>query len=625
MINAYIRQSLPKICVSAFWILLFLICALLMRNLLMTAYIEFDLETSHSDQFAIYWANEGQIYSESRVARAHLTPHRKQYILPLGDLKKMSTLRIDPTVSRSSVRISRVRIYQFGYDTYHLSPEQAAQQFTLRNQVLRVNPTPSGLEIFSSGTDPQLEWNISKLQKSKPQTPYQSIIIRSILLFTLFVFVFKWTREFDQEYNVIPYAMLVAFILMFSMASVSRINAHPDEYVHVLAARHYISNHSPPSACEPGTEQSYSPYGFSRLNSTEIAYFLTGKYAAAVAFLPTKDIFKLRFFNISLFALLLILSIRSHSFRLLCIPLLAMPQTWYLFSYVNSDALALFTGLILTQQIIDPQSILRTLIDSGSQVKQLSGSLFLGLVLTCCALIKKNYYALDLFLVGWIALQYALSSRSIRADVLKIIPAVIIAGVLFSCWIFVHEQANDFERKQRIVECQQSKVHYRFRKDTPLKEQYHSLYWKDKGYPFSDLFKNHWGTKIFQSAFGHFGYLDIKGPRYYYSFLSIVSILLLLYVIVEILRQGTVNQKLTMFMVVGMGILLLCITAWKSWTKDFQPQGRYLFPMIPIIGLLLVHCRQILKPRVITSLILLMFIAGIFFFVQVGLVEIRRG
>ena len=625
MIISYLRHNRNLLIKSGLWCLLFVVCILLIRNLLLTAYLEFDLDVSHTDDFAVYWADEEQGYSEDRVGRLQFTPHRKQYILPLGNVNDISTLRIDPTTSTTSIRISRIQIHQFGYETFHLTSKNALQQFVPRNQIAGIHKAGTAVDIQSSGSDPQLIWNIKDLLKKQKDSIFIETIIRAFCLFTLLLIVFKWTRELDNNYGIIPYAMLVAFILILSMSSVSRINAHPDEYVHVLAARHYIDNHTPVQACKAGTEQSYSPYGFSRLNATEIAYFLNGKFTSLVAFMPTKDIFKVRLFNISLFAILLILSIRSVPFRILCIPLLAMPQTWYLFSYVNSDAFALFISLILTQQLIDSNSSLRNLIASKKKQSRIAGSLGIGFLFAFCLLIKKNFYALDIFLVGWCTLQYFYSQRSIIADLKKLVPAIFIASVFYSGWIFVHEQANDFQRTQRITECQQTKVHYRYRKDTPPHDQYHSLYWRDKGYAFTDLFRNHWGTKIFQSTFAHFGYLDILGADYYYSLLAIIATLLLLYICIEVLRHGTLDQKLTLFMAVGIGMLLISITAWKSWTKDFQPQGRYLFPLIPVLGLLLMQCRELLKPRIISSLILIMFIAGVFFFVQVGLVEIRRG
>jgi len=68
---------------------------------------------------------------------------------------------------------------------------------------------------------------------------------------------------------------------------------------------------------------------------------------------------------------------------------------------------------------------------------------------------------------------------------------------------------------------------------------------------------------------------------------------------------------------------LIAASLWQSWTVSFQAQGRYLAPILPMLGVLLYHLQPAiagrLPGRVFDGLVLALFALGVYSFIFVGL------
>lgn len=606
------------------WSLVTLVALLIGHKALNTAVVEIEISSPHRSGFSIYWADEAQNYSESRVTHIRTYPHRKHYRLLIGGMRDIVRLRIDPTTRPETVTIRELSIYQFGFEPIRLRGTQLHRIKPFRRAEI-LDPGSSRLTVRSHGADPQLELTIDALRVEHAMPPGIDLW-PALVIIVLCVGFAKSIRAMSRDYAFVPYAMLVAFTLVFVMSTLSRINAHPDEYVHIQAARYYIDHHQPPGACSEDTLHSYSPYGVSRLDSTEIAYFLTGKFAGALSFLPVGDAILLRYFNVFLLGILLLLSVRSVPFRMICLPVLASPQVWYVFSYVNSEGTALFAGLVVAHQLLNEESALRQLLAGNSGRRHRAWRwLGLGSLAALLLLIKKNFFVLDLFLASWVVVIFWFDTHHQYAQYARrLFPVTLVALLLYGAWIVSYEAANDFHRAENVEACRDRMVKPTYRPDASPESLHPTLYWRDRGYPFGRLFEQHWGTKVFYSAFGHFGYLEYLGPKTYYRIVAIVLLSFFAYVGYAAFRRGNTAQRLTAALGLGMFILLLALTMWVSWTKDFQPQGRYFFPMVPIVGLVLGYLRRLLDQRIVTAAFLLLFALSAYFFIFIGLFAIPK-
>ncbi len=117
------------------------------------------------------------------------------------------------------------------------------------------------------------------------------------------------------------------------------------------------------------------------------------------------------------------------------------------------------------------------------------------------------------------------------------------------------------------------------------KDSYPGLRLKAKGVTFSELFQSKWDwhKQTFKSFTGFYGYYAEYSPKWYYFYVLLIYFV----VFVVVLWHSVVKENwqfnlftLLSFTAIGGGILIGLLF---SWLHDFQPQGRYVFPIIPII------------------------------------------
>src|SRR5262249_16704993 len=161
-------------------------------------------------------------------------------------------------------------------------------------------------------------------------------------------------------------------------------------YQHRAAARYYIDHWLPPKAGDPATLDTYSNYGLSYLNETDFPYLFAGKFAALLAPVVSNDL-AFRLFDVVLLAILPPFCRMGPAAFLIFSPLLLSPQIWYIFSYFNGDAFALFLAVLIAYQVAAPGSQFNANLDSPGLRRNISGAVVLGLLIGLLALSKKNY------------------------------------------------------------------------------------------------------------------------------------------------------------------------------------------------------------------------------------------
>ncbi len=194
-----------------------------------------------------------------------------------------------------------------------------------------------------------------------------------------------------------PALVFSACILALCMAVISRDNIHPDEFVHVRAAKYYQHHLLPPHIEDPAIAHTYSLYGVSRLNSGEIVYLFAGIFLNLLSPLHADPYLIVRLFNITLLCILMLLAVRQSRYRLLLVPLVISPQIWYIFSYFNSDALALFMLLLLAYQAVEPRSAFNQLVRDGFMGSKALSIIPLAVLIGLSLQVKMNLLLCHLF------------------------------------------------------------------------------------------------------------------------------------------------------------------------------------------------------------------------------------
>ena len=69
---------------------------------------------------------------------------------------------------------------------------------------------------------------------------------------------------------------------------------------------------------------------------------------------------------------------------------------------------------------------------------------------------------------------------------------------------------------------------------------------------------------------------------------------------------------------------LIAVSLYHSWTKDFQAQGRYLLPILPMLGVLCMQGGKAIGPKILTLDTTAMFLLSVYSYICVALLEIPR-
>lgn len=422
-------------------------------------------------------------------------------------------------------------------------------------------------------------------------------------------------------------AAAVIVACLCDMAVTSRFNVHPDERDHVSAGSYFIEYWDFPALNDPRLVRTYSNYGVTYLQQLDVVYFFAGKFASVLTRCGVPEYLALRFFNIALFCLLMVLFFRLPGVRkLVFLPLFISPQVWYIFSYFNGDAFPFFLSLVLVYLVARagfPVSGMRfSLADPG-----LRRLLAMGLALGFLCVSKQNYYVLAGFVAVYFGLCGLVSGRLAdagRQAAVVLCLAVLVFGGRFWHYAYVNRTVAA-DAPNRNAERYADKA---FKPSaTEAGTQFWGLEMRRQGLTYPQLFSIwDWHIWSFRTSFGVYDYMKIYAPYIYYRYIGYLfwSLLAVLSLAVG-LRGGRDGWAFLAIFYVFAGLTVFQST-WHSWVHDFQAQGRYLFPVAAMGGLVLArHARAAaFSLPLALPLALGMYGMSLYSFIAVGLTFIPR-
>jgi hypothetical protein len=606
---------------TALFVLAYVCLQLLANNTL----VQINIRHSHSDTFKVYWTTaEDASWSESKSASVYVNSRKQHHILrlPIG-LSDIEILRIDPGERKGvKTEISEISLYNLSTGKVTFDSPQAFSRF---EPIKHVTEQKSGdkLSFVSSGNDPGFIVDFSRAMS--PPSPLVMLALAGLLTLALLA-VYSRFAWLAQELRWVPAGMLVVACTIVALAMISRENSHPDEHVHLRGAHYYVANLVPPQVCSKDAHYTYSAYGVSRLDNREIAYYVGGRYLQLVDFIPAADYLKLRFLNIAMFFVLVLLAFNHVRARYLFFPLLLTPQTWYLFSYYNSDAMSLFAVCLTAYQVFVPESMLRRLLRGERPPGFVFWVLGLAIIVAMQFWLKLNYMFYPILLV-MLGVSWWLSSRRIpsMSFTRPLWIALALGVALFLSWEVSRHAINDFALGERTLDCREQLAQTKYKPSTPLEQTHYNLMLRDKGVSLYDmLFERNWAERIFYTGLGAYGYTEYLNQTGHYEVVSVFILLLLVYVMLTVALRGGMMGRLSVLSTLAAIFGITAAAAYINWTADYQPQGRYLMVYIPMLGTLIAMYWQKLSVFWLTVLAVLPFFMGLYSFISVALVEIPR-
>jgi len=586
------------------------------------AHVEIRIQAPGQTYFKMYWASDGeQSYSNDKMARIRIKPETEEYSFFLTDLRDADTLRIDPAGMTGQVIVKEITISQPGLPTIHFSKAEDFVKLRPFGDVKSTEFSKNGWLVNSTGRNPRFQFHIPMAKRNinwiSEAGRFVMLLLPALLLIQLLQPL--WS---DNTYTV--YCGFFVLSLIMTMAVVSKENHHPDEMVHISAVEYYQDHWLPPPVESPDIRDTYSIYGFSRLNTLEPSYILAGKFASLLEIFHLDRVLVFRLFNVLLFSILTFLAVKNIQYRLLFIPLLLSPQIWYIFSYVNSDALALFVAVLAAWQMASRESALNCYLEQKKiPIIKIVG---LGILFALLLLAKKPFYFFILFFLFYFAWRCIFQPfTDFRGMLIRLLVIISIGSSLVTLRIAADISVNGTNKQEQMRTMQELTAAPTYKPSTELHSKHVHLQMRERGTSLRSFLTEHrWGEKSFRSGVGTYGYMTIAGSLDYYNAMRMVGLSALLFMGISIVLRGGWSGNLLL------GGALLCSTAligvacYHAWTVDFQAQGRYLFAIIAILGMVLAKTEKVYNQLLFRTLVCSMFLLSVYSFLGIALLEIAK-
>lgn len=604
---------------------------------------------------AQWFLDSGDGYSEdeSVIVPMAAGDNRLRFPLPSGSFAR---LRFDPVKASTPVTIRSIAVTPIAQV---VSGELQLDGFVPGNHVEMLERTGGGMRVVpEAGTaDPQLVMQLAQplVVRGAPRHWAEDLLAALLLTGLAWLLIGLFGRlRVDQ---LVVLGLGCAFVLLLVMGAVHQtsVPVHPDERLHLSGFNYYLAHFWPPAADSPDIVESLrsSPWGVSYLNSYDVVYFLAAHVMAPFSGVLESPLVRARAFQNLLWLVLLVLALRRRSWATGLAVLLITPQVWYVFSYFNGDAFALFLCMVAAMLAGDRRGGLWKFVRDGGSITAASVvfSFCIGLALVS----KANYLPAVMGVLLWLAVCH------LQARWLEIVAALLMAGLAGTAasigrwggpdlsgavpWLtgmavvagivglasllwryrtqlairpVVHRVVvllavalvvatprivNDrvinggSQAKAEAVTAMKEQYARRDFKPSVIAagDGYAGLHPARHGMELSQMLlgERQWLRTSARSAFGTYGYMDIWAPAAVYRAMWLLVLLLAGAVAVALLRSPGIPGGKMLLVVSGTCSAVLGSSILFSWIYNFQPQGRYLLPMLPMLALALLAARPL--------------------------------
>lgn len=423
------------------------------------------------------------------------------------------------------------------------------------------------------------------------------------------------------------------------MAATSATDVNPDETHHFQAVAYYETHFFPPVIGDPDVRDSYSVWGISYLNYNWIEYLFLGKISALLSIL-LDPLAAARFSNLLLFAWVGIWFIaRGRDDIAALFPvsfLLITPQIWYIFGYVNNDGFALVVASLLAYQVASRASVTSAFF--RDERASYSNGILLGLLLGLQLICKTNYWPMAAVALTWIIFHSPRTVFLMRKLAFVCVIAFVVLGVRIGIDVGVNGESNfagvsyirfvlgDTQAASKLQRYQEEIAEPAYRPsvmDRDLAATDPGVKLREKGVSLVQLFTEwKWHVFSFCSFVGVYGYMNTWGPKFYYGAMGFLFTALMVFLFGSVLRARGKPAFADISLILSGIALTIAASVVVSWTYSFQPQGRYLFPCLPLMAILAISDREFISHQVLRVFIFAMFACSVYSFVFVGLAKL---
>jgi hypothetical protein len=534
--------------------------------------VSFRAYSERDAQVNVLWQYKHKSFSNTKTRVVSLSPGTKDYEVLTGNFSNIEAFYIDEGKDWQRIIIDNVKVEAVGYEDFNI-----------------------GNEDFSSNKN---EIVVVKDGDSKDLIIPLSILLLVCVLVTGVFYYSKNRRIF--YFKIFPHLVRVLFLfvlfLVINLVWQSDFNVHPDEHAHIECLEYFSDYWDLPAVGDSRAEDSYQkPWALSRLDDLGVSYFLAGKFRNIVQTVFESEAFGDRAFNVLLFFLFFALG-KNKRHLLFLAPLLCSPQIWYLYSYANRGGFVLFISLLLAWQLVNKQSTLNTYLKEEMPLSNWKACLTPGVLLGILSIEQTNYILFILFVFSMLLWRLLFFIENKKTFIYKCLIFMMMGASIFIVRKGIDISINGFNKQEQRIAYAEEHAEAEFKPSIATsKDSYPGLRLKAKGVSFTGMFKPEWDwhKMTFKSFAGFYGYYVEYSPKWYYFYVLLIYALVLFTFFKHAVFEE--NWKYNLFSALSLVALLggILMGVLFSWLHDFQPQGRYIFPIIPI---LLVYC-WVIVPR----------------------------
>ena len=527
--------------------------------------VSFRVYSERDSQINIFWQYKRKSFSSTKARAVRVVPGSYDYEVRVGNFGNIETLYFDEGKDWQRILLDHLKIDAVGYEEF----------IPIRNEIV-VEKTRDSKELI-------LPLLTLLLVCALTACGIYSSKNRRLFYFKLFP-------------RLVRVLFLLALFFIINLAWQSDFNLHPDEHAHVECLEYFSDYSDLPKVGDSRAKDSYQkPWAISRLDDLGVSYFLAGKFRNIVEKFFDNEMIADRAFNALIFFLFFVLGKNKRQMLFLA-PLLCSPQIWYLYSYANRGGFVLFISLLLAWQLVNQQSALNTYLKEETPLLNLKYCLLPGVLLGILSIEQTNYILFIMFVFSMLLWRLLFFVENKKKFIVKVLIFIMMGASIFAVRKGIDISINGFNKQEQRIAYAEEHAEPMFKPSlASSKDSYAGLRLKDKGVGFMEMFDPEWDwhKMTFKSFAGFYGYYMEYSPKwYYYYVLLIYALVLLVFFKHSFLKE---NWKYNLFSVLSLTALLggILMGILFSWLHDFQPQGRYIFPIIPII---LSYC-WIIVPR----------------------------
>lgn len=397
-------------------------------------------------------------------------------------------------------------------------------------------------------------------------------------------------KRIKREIVVELLFLLFLFCFYLAWARIQPLSASPDEKMRYDIAQYIYENGSLPLGDDPAVRD--PRWGISYAYSPILSYIISAGFMKAVSFISTQPFALLMaarlvsvlcgvaagFFVIRIGKKLF----SSYKAWLFTVLVTLLPGAVFVYSYVNTDSMALLSGAIMVYCWIMG-------VEKNWSIKW---CILLAVGVSLCALSYYNAYGFvlcSIVIFGSSLLIYCQSRKDYKPFVQKGMLVTLLVLALISWWFIRNYMLydGDFLGRNASAICAEKYAEKGFKpsdKSTPLAEGitlYEMLF---GGFKTNTMA---WVELVARSFIGRFGNLDVCLPSFledgYLDFLKAGLFLVLIHPVQTFavrLKGKWQTKGIFHWAMLAAMVIPNILNIYYSYASDYQPQGRYSLPML---------------------------------------------